>query len=251
MKTKVFLMTLALSCLWSCQQEEETKQPNEPRMSFTGVVIGEGNLTRGLDSDIDIISMSTNLEETFTVLNIKEDTRSWSEYGDVNDVVFYAHYPRLSGEDEFDEETRELTGGMDYLFGVATAKNGQQQVCLEFKHVTSPLQVEILNEDGSIYQGKVKVIAPVKNKGKQDLRTGVITPVNELNRVTLVDGNSRTVNLLPQAITKGTEFKVELEDGRTFTAKTTETQTLKPGYSYTVVINSNGTSYIVDGAIPL
>ena len=123
MKTKVFLMTLALSCLWSCQQEEETKQPNEPRMSFTGVVIGEGNLTRGLGSDIDIISMSTNLEETFTVLNIKEDTRSWSEYGDVNDVVFYAHYPRLSGEDEFDEETRELTGGMDYLFGVATAKN--------------------------------------------------------------------------------------------------------------------------------
>jgi hypothetical protein len=131
MKTKVFLMTLALSCLWSCQQEEETKQPNEPRMSFTGVVIGEGNLTRGLGSDIDIISMSTNLEETFTVLNIKEDTRSWSEYGDVNDVVFYAHYPRLSGEDEFDEETRELTGGMDYLFGVATAKNGQQQVCLQ------------------------------------------------------------------------------------------------------------------------
>ena len=81
MKTKVFLMSLALSCLWSCQQNESEELITARTINFTSVVIGDEVLSRAGGTSIDVISMRTELDDAFTVFNLREDTRSWEEFG--------------------------------------------------------------------------------------------------------------------------------------------------------------------------
>lgn len=51
MKTKVFLMSLALSCLWSCQQNESEELITARTINFTSVVIGDEVLSRAGGTD--------------------------------------------------------------------------------------------------------------------------------------------------------------------------------------------------------
>ena len=209
MKTKVFLMSLALSCLWSCQQNESEELITARTINFTSVVIGDEVLSRAGGTSIDVISMRTELDDAFTVFNLREDTRSWEEFGKADEVLFYAHYPRLP-EDVSGAETRVLKGGTDdYLFGQAKAVNGQQQVCLQFKRVMVPLAVEVLEEDGNPYPGSIEVGALLKNKGVQNLKDGSVTTLDEKEYTKFeCVANSTTrgvkaiiaINLLPQKI---------------------------------------------------
>ena len=153
MRTKVLFMSLVLGCLWSCQQDETIEQTDGRTIKFTSVVIGDETLSRASGStSIDVISMRTELDDKFTVFDLKKDTRSWGEFSKKSEVFFYAHYPRLP-ESVAGNETRVLEGGTnDYLFGKAKAVAGQQQVCLQFKRVMAPLIVEVVDVDGRSYQ---------------------------------------------------------------------------------------------------
>lgn len=261
MKTKVFLMSLALSCLWSCQQNESEELITARTINFTSVVIGDEVLSRAGGTSIDVISMRTELDDVFTVFNLREDTRSWEEFGKADEVLFYAHYPRLP-EDVSGAETRVLKGGTDdYLFGQAKAVNGQQQVCLQFKRVMVPLAVEVLEEDGNPYPGSIEVGALLKNKGVQNLKDGSVTTLDEKEYTKFeCVANSTTrgvkaiiaINLLPQKIEKGTPFQVQLSDGRAYTATVAETVLLKSGENYKAVVKGDKvTITIFDGSIPL
>ena len=96
MRTKVLFMSLVLGCLWSCQQDETTEQTDGQTIKFTSVVIGDETLSRASSStSIDVISMRTELDDKFTVFDLKKDTRSWGEFSKKSEVFFYAHYPRL------------------------------------------------------------------------------------------------------------------------------------------------------------
>ena len=262
MRTKVLFMSLVLGCLWSCQQDETIEQTDGRIIKFTSVVIGDEALSRASGStSIDVISMRTELDDAFTVFNLREDTRSWEEFGKADEVLFYAHYPRLP-EDVSGAETRVLKGGTDdYLFGQAKAVNGQQQVCLQFKRVMVPLAVEVLEEDGNPYPGSIEVGALLKNKGVQNLKDGSVTTLDEKEYTKFeCVANSTTrgvkaiiaINLLPQKIEKGTPFQVQLSDGRAYTATVAETVLLKSGENYKAVVKGDKvTITIFDGSIPL
>ena len=261
MKTKVFLMGLALSCLWSCQQNESEELTTAQTINFTSVVIGDEVLSRTGGTSIDVISMRTELDDAFTVFNLKEDTRSWGEFGKADEVVFYVHYPRLP-EEVSGAETRVLKGGTDdYLFGQAKAVSGQQQVCLQFKRVMAPLAVEVLEEDGSPYSGSVEIGALLKNKGLQNLKDGSVTTLDEKEYTKFeCVANSATrgtraiiaINLLPQRIEKGTPFQVQLSNGRAYTATVAETVQLRSGENYKAIVRGDKvTIAIFDGSIPL
>ena len=216
MRTKVLFMSLVLGCLWSCQQDETIEQTDGQTIKFTSVVIGDETLSRASGStSIDVISMRTELDDKFTVFDLKKDTRSWGEFSKKSEVFFYAHYPRLP-ESVASNETRVLEGGTnDYLFGKAKAVAGQQQVCLQFKRVMAPLIVEVLDGDGRSYQGDIEVSALIKNKGVQNLKDGSIVILDEkkytaFNRFD--NGVKQALNLLPQRIEKGTPFQVRLSD---------------------------------------
>lgn len=261
MKTKVFLMSLALSCLWSCQQNETAELTNDQTIKFTGVVIGEGGLTRSDGTMIDVISMRTDMDDTFTVFNLNEDTRSWTDFGETDEVVFYAHYPRLPEEVAY-TDTRVLEAGTEnYLFGKAKAVAGQQQVCLEFNRVMVPMVVEVLGEDGDACEEAVEVSALVNTKGVQNLKDGSVTTLDEKEYTKFESlDNSRTrsaesiiaLNLLPQRIEKGTPFQVRLGSGRVYTATVAETVLLKSGENYKAIVSGNKVVItIFDGSIPL
>lgn len=253
MKAKVFLMSLALSCLWSCQQHGDVELADEQTINFTSVVIGDNVLSRAGGTTIDVISMRTELDDAFTVFNLKEDTRSWGEFRKTEEVVFYAHYPRLP-ENVSNEETRVLKGGAeDYLFGKAKAVAGQQQVCLQFKHVMAPLTIEVLDEDGNPYQGALEISALIKNKGLQNLKDGSVTTLDEKEYTKFRRSAGETkqfVNLLPQEIEKGTSFEIELSNGKVYKASVDETVRLRSGEGYRVVIKGDKVN-IFDGSIPL
>lgn len=255
MRTKVLFMSLVLSCLWSCQQDEMTEQTVEQTIKFTSVVIGDESLSRAIGSTtIDIISMRTELDNAFTVFNLKKETRSWQEFKKTDEVVFYAHYPRLP-ESVAANGTRVLEGGDDRLFGKAKAIAGQQQVCLQFKRVMAPLVVEVQNEDGSSYQGAVEVSALIKNKGVQNLKDGSIVTLDEKKYTTFKrssNGVRQVFNLLPQNIEKGTPFQVQLGNGEVYTATVDEAVQLKSGKSYKAVVRGARVDLtIYDGSIPL
>lgn len=204
MRTKVLFMSLVLGCLWSCQQDETIEQTDGRTIKFTSVVIGDETLSRASGStSIDVISMRTELDDKFTVFDLKKDTRSWGEFSKKSEVFFYAHYPRLP-ESVAGNETRVLEGGTnDYLFGKAKAVAGQQQVCLQFKRVMAPLIVEVVEGDGRSYQGDIEVSALIKNKGIQNLKDGSIVILDEkkytsFNRFD--NDGKQALNLLPQRI---------------------------------------------------
>lgn len=261
MKTKVFLMSLALSCLWSCQQSETAELTNDQTIKFTGVVVGEGGLTRSGGTTIDVISMRTDVDDTFTVFNLNEDTRSWEDFGEEDEVVFYAHYPRLPEKVAY-TDTRVLKAGTeDYLFGEAKAVAGQQQVCLEFKRVMVPMVVEVLDEEGDAYEDALEVSALVSNQGVQNLKDGSVTALDQKEYTKFESlENSRTrsakpiiaLNLLPQRIEKGTPFQVQLGNGSKYTATVAETVLLKSGVNYKAIVWGNKVVItIFDGSIPL
>ncbi|WP_455585413.1 fimbrillin family protein [Bacteroides sp.] len=254
MKTKVFLMSLALTCLWGCQQEDAAEPTNDQTINFTGVVIGDGALSRAIGTSIDVISMRTEMEDAFTVFNLKEDTRSWNEFGKTDEVVFYAHYPRLP-EEVASKDTRVLKGGTDdYLFGQAKAVAGQQQVCLQFKRVMAPLEIEVLDENGKPYQGAVEIGALLKNKGLQNLKDGSITTLDEKEYAKFECSNTAqpVVNLLPQKLEKGTLFQVQLGNGKMYSAAVEETVELKPGEAYKATFKGDKLIVsIFDPVIPL
>ena len=213
MRAKVLFMSLVLGCLWSCQQDETIEQTDGRTIKFTSVVIGDETLSRARGStSIDVISMRTELDDKFTVFDLKKDTRSWGEFSKKSEVFFYAHYPRLP-ESVAGNETRVLEGGTnDYLFGKAKAVAGQQQVCLQFKRVMAPLIVEVLDGDGRSYQGDIEVSALIKNKGIQNLKDGSIVILDEkkytsFNRFD--NDGKQAINLLPQRIEKGTLFRCD------------------------------------------
>ena len=256
MRTKVLFMSLVLGCLWSCQQDETIEQTDGRIIKFTSVVIGDETLSRASGStSIDVISMRTELDDKFTVFDLKKDTRSWGEFSKKNEVFFYAHYPRLP-ESVASNETRVLEGGTnDYLFGKAKAVAGQQQVCLQFKRVMAPLIVEVLDGDGRSYQGDIEVSALIKNKGVQNLKDGSIVILDEkkytaFNRFD--NGVKQALNLLPQRIEKGTPFQVRLSNGVTYTATVGEAVQLNSGESYKAVVRGARVDItIYDGSIPL
>lgn len=256
MRTKVLFMSLVLGCLWSCQQDETTEQTDGQTIKFTSVVIGDETLSRASSStSIDVISMRTELDDKFTVFDLKKDTRSWGEFSKKSEVFFYAHYPRLP-EAVASNETRALEGGTnDYLFGKAKAVAGQQQVCLQFKRVMAPLIVEVLDGDGRSYQGDIEVSALIKNKGVQNLKDGSIITLDEkkytaFNRFD--NGVKQALNLLPQRIEKGTPFQVRLSNGVTHTATVGEAVQLNSGESYKAVVRGTRVDItIYDGSIPL
>lgn len=72
MRTKVLFMSLVLGCLWSCQQDETIEQTDGRIIKFTSVVIGDETLSRASGStSIDVISMRTELDDKFTVFDLK------------------------------------------------------------------------------------------------------------------------------------------------------------------------------------
>ena len=261
MKAKIFLMSLAISCFWSCQQNEPEELVTDQTINFTGALAGDEALSRAGGSFIDLISMRTDSDDAFTVFNLGKDTRSWAEFGKADEVLFYAHYPRLP-EELSGAETRVLKGGTEnYLFGLAKAVKGQREVCLLFKRVMAPLVVEVLDEDGNPYPGSAEVSALLKNKGIQNLKDGSVTTLDEVEYVKIecaADGTTRGtgmlsfINLLPQRIEKGTPFQVQLSDGRAYTATVAETIQLESGESYKAVVSADKvTLKIFDGSIPL
>lgn len=89
MRTKVLFMSLVLGCLWSCQQDETIEQTDGRIIKFTSVVIGDETLSRASGStSIDVISMRTELDDKFTVFDLKKDTRSWGEFSKKSEVFF-------------------------------------------------------------------------------------------------------------------------------------------------------------------
>ena len=251
MKKYLLVSLLALGGLTSCQQEQSVEQISNETFGFNAVV--EGAVTRSGSKTLDIISLCADTEKAFSAFDLNNDKRSWKDYAQKN-VKFYAHYPQLPSNEDIDAE-RIISGGTEYLFGDVQANYGESTITLNFKRANVQIFVKVLNEDGTytaINNAKLKI----KNKGKQNLKTGAISVIESISseQVTLESSEEGEVSgyILPQEIAAGTVLTAELASGEQQTATLTRSMSLSSNNSYEIILDKGKVEIsILDPVIPL
>ncbi|WP_303003680.1 ABC transporter substrate-binding protein [Bacteroides congonensis] len=228
---KTLLFFLAASCLLGCQQQDEQQEPGKKAFSFSASIDNESitdALTRSSStlslpakssfSDGDVISMSAS-EQDYLPFTIGMENPAWDAIDtDAEAVTFYAHYPELSDDvatRSFGSRYRGITGGKEYLFGMAQAAKGSKNVALKFKRMTVP--VILLDEKRQLYEGNAIVKLFLKNKGVQDLFNGKIE-VDKNTKPEYIDirkiSEGILTNLLPQRIKAGETIGTVIVDDK-------------------------------------
>lgn len=227
---KTLLFFLAASCLLGCQQQDEQQKPGKKAFSFSASIDNESitdALTRSSTlslpakssfSDGDVISMSAS-EQDYLPFTIGMENPAWDAIDtDAEAVTFYAHYPELSDDvatRSFGSRYRGITGGKEYLFGMAQAAKGSKNVALKFKRMTVP--VILLDEKRQPYEGNAIVKLFLKNKGVQDLFNGKIE-ADKNTKPEYIDirkiSEGILTNLLPQRIKAGETIGTVIVDDK-------------------------------------
>lgn len=228
---KTLLFFLAASCLLGCQQQDEQQEPGKKAFSFSASIDNESitdALTRSSStlslpakssfSDGDVISMSAS-EQDYLPFTIGMENPAWDAIDtDAEAVTFYAHYPELSDDvatRSFGSRYRGITGGKEYLFGMAQAAKGSKNVALKFKRMTVP--VILLDEKRQPYEGDAIVKLFLKNKGVQDLFNGKIE-ADKNTKPEYIDirkiSEGILTNLLPQRIKAGETIGTVIVDDK-------------------------------------
>lgn len=228
---KTLLFFLAASCLLGCQQQDEQQEPGKKAFSFSASIDNESitdALTRSSStlslpakssfSDGDVISMSAS-EQDYLPFTIGMENPAWDAIDtDAEAVTFYAHYPELSDDvatRSFGSRYRRITGGKEYLFGMAQAAKGSKNVALKFKRMTVP--VILLDEKRQPYEGDAIVKLFLKNKGVQDLFNGKIE-ADKNTKPEYIDirkiSEGILTNLLPQRIKAGETIGTVIVDDK-------------------------------------
>lgn len=227
---KTLLFFLAASCLLGCQQQDEQQEPGKKAFSFSASIDNESitdALTRSSTlslpakssfSDGDVISMSAS-EQDYLPFTIGMENPAWDAIDtDAEAVTFYAHYPELSDDvatRSFGSRYRGITGGKEYLFGMAQAAKGSKNVALKFKRMTVP--VILLDEKRQPYEGNAIVKFFLKNKGVQDLFNGKIE-ADKNAKPEYIDirkiSEGILTNLLPQRIKAGETIGTVIVDDK-------------------------------------
>lgn len=227
---KTLLFFLAASCLLGCQQQDEQQEPGKKAFSFSASIDNESitdALTRSSTlslpakssfSDGDVISMSAS-EQDYLPFTIGMENPAWDAIDtDAEAVTFYAHYPELSDDvatRSFGSRYRGITGGKEYLFGMAQAAKGSKNVALKFKRMTVP--VILLDEKRQPYEGNAIVKLFLKNKGVQDLFNGKIE-ADKNTKPEYIDirkiSEGILTNLLPQRIKAGETIGTVIVDDK-------------------------------------
>ena len=230
MKSKNLLFLLTATCLFSCQQQDELNDQSKETVNIitsidneniTDVLTRAGNsLSLPLKSSFssgDVISMSIN-DQDYIPYTLGENSHLWGEFGVNGKETYYAHYPELSVDmttTRAGKHFREIEGGKEHLFGTAQAIFGSGNINLKFKRMTVP--VILVDEYGKPYSGKADIKLFLKNKGMQDLLSGIIK-VDEnaeskyINIKKISDGI--LTNLIPQLIKSGEVIGTVTEDGK-------------------------------------
>lgn len=251
MKKYLLVSLLALGALTSCQQDQTVEEMADSSFTFNALV--DGSTTRSSSQKLDVISLCANTEKTFTIFDLQKDTRSWNNFTNKN-VKFYAHFPKLANDESVDAE-RIISGGNNYLFGDADVKKGTNSVTLKFKSANAQILVKLLNEDGT-YADIKSVKLKLKNKGKQNLKTGVITAIESIasELVTFTKNEDGTVsgNIIPQEIPAGTVLVAETASGEQQTATMTRSMSLSANNIYQIVVDKGKVEdSVIDPVIPL
>lgn len=205
------ILSLALGCLCSCQQQE--KEEIHFSINNDGLDInlnGCSSETRSLVANStgktsisagDIISLG-NDDSSFTPFIVDQDVRTWQGVNPKNNTVnFYAHYPEIGNYKVSDE--RIVEGGQEYIFGKSAGEvtQGTKTVALNFKRMTVP--VILLDINGNPYKGGLKIMLNVVNKGTQDLQSGIIK-IDNRTTPTLIEAKKLSeggiTNIIPQSI---------------------------------------------------
>ena len=228
---KNLLFFLAASCLLGCQQQDEQQEPGKKAFSFSASIDNESitdALTRSSStlslpakssfSDGDVISMSAS-EQDYLPFTIGMENPAWNAIDtDAEAVTFYAHYPELSDDvatRSFGSSYRGITGGKEYLFGIAQVAKGSKNVALKFKRMTVP--VILLDEKRQPYEGNAIVKLFLKNKGVQDLFNGKIE-ADKNAKPEYIDirkiSEGILTNLLPQRIKAGETIGTVIVDDK-------------------------------------
>lgn len=228
---KTLLFFLAASCLLGCQQQDEQQEPGKKAFSFSASIDNESitdALTRSSStlslpakssfSDGDVITMSAS-EQDYLPFTIGMENPAWDAIDtDAEAVTFYAHYPELSDDvatRSFGSHYRGITGGKEYLFGMAQAAKGSKNVALKFKRMTVP--VILLDEKRQPYEGNAIVKLFLKNKGVQDLFNGKIE-ADKNAKPEYIDirkiSEGILTNLLPQRIKAGETIGTVIVDNK-------------------------------------
>ena len=228
---KTLLFFLAASCLLGCQQQDEQQEPGKKAFSFSASIDNESitdALTRSSStlslpakssfSDGDVISMSAS-EQDYLPFTIGMENPAWDAIDtDAEAVTFYAHYPELSDDvatRSFGSRYRGITGGKEYLFGMAQAAKGSKNVALKFKRMTVP--VILLDEKRQPYEGNAIVKLFLKNKGVQNLFNGKIE-ADKNAKPEYIDirkiSEGILTNLIPQIIKAGEKIGSVIVDDK-------------------------------------
>ena len=228
---KNLLFFLAASCLLGCQQQDEQQEPGKKAFSFSASIDNESitdALTRSSStlslpakssfSDGDVISMSAS-EQDYLPFTIGMENPAWNAIDtDAEAGTFYAHYPELSDDvatRSFGSRYRGITGGKEYLFGIAQVAKGSKNVALKFKRMTVP--VILLDEKRQPYEGNAIVKLFLKNKGVQDLFNGKIE-ADKNAKPEYIDirkiSEGILTNLLPQRIKAGETIGTVIVDDK-------------------------------------
>ena len=254
---KKFLLSslLVLGTLSGCQQVESVEQADETAVGFQAITTDV--LTRSGGKTLDVVSLCADSEQSFSVFNLLKDKRSWKNYvnGSVN---FYAHYPQLPNSENLEAE-REVIGGEELLFATAQAESCVQSVTLKFQSVVAPVYVKIMKEDGSYTKPKFAK-TKVANKGKQNLKTGLIKVEKSASKeeisFQLNEEGELVAYLLPQEIEAGTEISVVLASEEAVTSTLSRGIVIDKDVKYEIILTGNQLedaiiAPIVDPVIPL
>ncbi len=249
MKKYLLLPLLVLGSLTSCQQEDIAEVTASNEIGFEASI--EGVTTRS-GANLDIISLCAEYDKAFSSFNLKMEKHNWKNH-EKNEIDFYAHYPLLSEDLQLDTE-RFVKGGENYFFAKVTAKHNDKKVSLKFKHMTVPVAVYVMDENGNEQKPK-SVRASIKNKGLQNMKTGTISTnrISEVENTELIATSSEEFTyLLPQTIKEGTIFEVRLNDNTQATARLSKTVQLSNSNTYKFVIDKGNLDIsIFDPVIPL
>lgn len=260
MKKNLIFALLAAGSLFSCQQQDEQLESSKeaiitatigvPSRSISNVNAVKKSFTTG-----DVISLATS-GPNYSTFVIGKDRRYWSNIpSNSSNVKFYALYPALTEgtATRSTEVQRSVAGGEEYLFGEAEVAPGTLNVSLNFKRMTVP--VVVVDENGNPYTGNAVIKLNLKNKGTQDLMTGVITvddsaPTEAIEIKTLSEGT--LTNILPQTISAGEEVGTITIDGETEPVTASRDLDLKEGIIVTLsVYKPKCGGGIIDGNVPL
>ena len=144
-----------------------------------------------------------------------------------------------------------MVGEVDPIFGSSSVGS-------RFKNMAAQIYISVRNEDGTLSNPKLAKIK-LKNKGKQNLKTGLITLLESIAPQMVKfdkteDGLMCTI-VLPQKIKDGTVVEFETEDGETGSVTVEDDVDLEAGETYQMVLSSGSNrtrvATIYDPLIPL